>query len=278
MQGVSGTNQDRVVTAYFSDMQDNKQFELAEERRLFKAYRTCAKCAYAYPLDSKDRGCPQCRTPRNLAARNAIVESALKFVVKVAREYVFRTKGIKGNDELLKTLISAGNLGLLVAVDRFDLAHNTKFLTYAAWWIREKILEELDNLGIVRVPAHKQKALRAQRKYGGGTEVEAAHVVLASVSEIDDHTNDDQLERNLVNTYGADLLITALNELALRERDKYIILAYFGAKEESKNLRQISSRLLISAERVRQLKKQALEKLRQYFARSAVTAAHDVFS
>jgi len=265
------------MSAYFVDMHGNRLLPLEEERRLFKEYRRCPSCSYAYGVGATTQRCPRCTTPRDIKARNTLVEGTLKFVVKVAKEYVFKTKGVRGDDELLKALVSAGNLGVLVAVDRFDLAHGTKFLTYAAWWIREKILEELDNLGVVRVPAHKQKALRAQRKCSSGVDVEMPHVVLTEVSEIDQFNSDEQLERNLINVYGIEFLLRALSDLNFRERDKYIVLAYFGAKDDPKNLRQISNRLLISAERVRQLKKQALDRLKTYFERSEVNYARDVF-
>jgi RNA polymerase primary sigma factor len=198
--------------------------------------------------------------------------------VKVAKEYAYRTKGPKFDNELLTSLISAGNVGLLVAADRFDTSRNTKFLTYAAWWVREKILEELDSQGIIRVPAHKQKALRAQRKSGGGVDVEQPHVTLDAVGAIDVAGHCDvSLERDLVNTYGLTMLRRALDNLSLRERDKYIVLAYYGAREEPKNLRQISRRVDLSSERVRQIKKDTLAQIKTYLLANQVETSQDVF-
>jgi RNA polymerase primary sigma factor len=196
----------------------------------------------------------------------------------MAKEYAYRTKGLNFDNEVLTSLISAGNVGLLVAADRFDTTRNTKFLTYAAWWVRERILEELDNQGVIRVPAHKQKALRAQRKHGGGTDVEQPHVTLDDVEAIDAAGHSDQsLEKNLVNTYGLSLLRRALDALALRERDKYIVLAYYGAREEPKNLKQISRRIDLSSERVRQIKKDTMAQIKTYLATHQVGASQDVF-
>lgn len=270
---------DRVIDAYFADMKGNTFVPQKDEQILVKAYRTCTKCAGTYELGSSEKKCSHCDTPRNFKARDRLISGALRFVVKVAKEYAYRTRGRDFDNEMLTSLISAGNVGLLVAADRFDVSRNTKFLTYAAWWVREKILEELDGQGIIRVPAHKQKALRAQRKYGGGTEVEAPHVTLETVDAIDaaGH-NDTRLERDLINTYGLALLRDALDKLSLRERDKYIVLAYFGAREEPKNLRQISNRLDLSSERVRQIKKDTLELLRTYFTSNQVGGARDVFA
>lgn len=269
---------DRVISAYFADLRGNSFIPQHEEYALIKAYRTCSSCNYAYPLGSSVTKCVKCGAARNFKARDRLISGALRFVVKVAKEYSFRTKGPNFETELLTTLISAGNIGLLVAADRFDASRNTKFLTYAAWWVREKILEELDSQGIIRVPAHKQKALRAQRKCGG-VDVETPHVTLDSVEAIDDAGHSDTaLETNLMNTYGLTLLRTALDDLALRERDKYIVLAYFGSREEPKNLRQISKRVDLSSERVRQIKKDTMEQLRVYFSSNKVSGARDVFS
>jgi len=272
-------NDARTVTAYFTDLRGNSFIPQKEERELVKAYRTCTSCRSAYALGSSAPKCAKCGAPRNFKARDRLISGALRFVVKLAKEYAFRTRGPNFDNDVLTTLISAGNVGLLVAADRFDVTRNTKFLTYAAWWVREKILEELDGQGIIRVPAHKQKALRAQRKQGGGTDVEAPHVTLDGVESIDSAGRCEQrLENDLVNTYGLALLRQALEGLSLRERDKYIVLAYFGAREEPKNLRQISKRVDLSSERVRQIKKDTMDQLKEYLAANEVSATRDVFA
>jgi RNA polymerase primary sigma factor len=273
------TENDRVISAYFSDLRGNTFIPQREEQELVKAYRTCSSCRSAYALGSSATRCAKCNASRNFRARDRLISGALRFVVKVAKEYAYRTKGPNFDNEVLTTLISAGNIGLLVAADRFDSSRNTKFLTYAAWWVREKILEELDSQGIIRVPAHKQKALRAQRKHGGGTEVEQAHITLDDVEAIDASGHCDlTLERDLVNTYGLTMLRQALDELSLRERDKYIVLAYYGAREEPKNLRQISKRVDLSSERVRQIKKDTMAQLKTYLTTNQVSASRDVFA
>lgn len=276
---MSNDDGDRVIEAYFADMRGNSFVSQSEEAALVAAYRTCPSCRNPYPLGSSLVRCTRCSAPRNFKARDRLISGALRFVVKVAKEYAYRTRGANFESDVLTTLISAGNIGLLVAADRFDTTRNTKFLTYAAWWVREKILEELDSQGIIRVPAHKQKALRALRKHGGGTEVEAAHVTLDAVDAIDEAGHgDNTLERDLVNSYGFTMLRAALDGLALRERDKYIVLAYFGAREEPKNLRQISKRVDLSSERVRQIKKDTMAQLRLYLVANQVGGARDVFT
>jgi RNA polymerase primary sigma factor len=276
----SSDSADRVMEAYYAEIRKCTLLPADVERQLFRAYRTCGKCQFAYTDNAlAQQKCPQCSVRRDFRSRDRLIEGALLFVVKVAKDYAKRARGFNHEPELLQNLVSAGNLGLLVAVDRFEPARGTRFLTYAAWWIREKILEELDNMGIVRVPAYRQKALRSKRKAGEpDTHLDPAHVTMEDVAEIDIRHKDERLERELVNTYGCDLIQQALIELGFRGRDKYIVLAYFGVKEEPKNLRQISSRLDLSSERVRQIKKDALDQLKSYLTAKQVRVTEDVFT
>jgi RNA polymerase primary sigma factor len=278
MAGRSTPSDDRVMEAYYAEVRKGDLLKVAEEQELFKRYRSCTGCSYKFQAGDGRQACPKCSTRRDFAARETLVKGALRFVVKVAKEYSRRTKGINYDSDTLKTLISAGNLGLLVAVDRFDTKRGTRFLTYAAWWIREKILEELDNMGVVRVPAYRQKQLRARRKNGENTSDDAAHVTMEEITAVDNKHHDESLELDLMNNYGAELIYSALTDLELRGRDKYIILAYFGAREDSKNLRQISNRLGLSSERVRQIKKDTLERLKEYLETMEIGDSDDVFS
>lgn len=266
------------MESYFADVRGSELLTAEEERALFVKYRTCTNCKWQFPLGKPAAACTNCWAKRDYTPRDKIVEGALRFVIKVAKDYARQARGLNYEADVLKALISAGNLGLLVAVDRFDLRMGTRFLTYAAWWIREKIREELDNSGLVRVPAYRQKALRLRRRMGEVIEHDAAYILLEGSSSIDASQSDDQLERTFVNTYGAEVIHAALTELGFRGRDRYIILAYFGVREEPKNLRQISSRLNLSSERVRQIKQDALGKLKQYLESRDVKLSGDVFT
>ena len=94
----------------------------------------------------------------DLAARDELVRANLRFVVLIARKYM-------GLGLELDDLISAGNLGLIAAAERFDGERGFKFITYAVWWIRQGILEALrTEPGVVRLPSSQQNRLRqAQR-------------------------------------------------------------------------------------------------------------------
>lgn len=82
------------------------------------------------------------------AARNKMIESNLRLVVKIAKRYINR--GLPFLD-----LIEEGNLGLIKAVERFSLAKECRFSTYATWWIRQSIERSLVNQSrTIRLPVH----------------------------------------------------------------------------------------------------------------------------
>lgn len=267
---------ERSVDAYYVDVKDVELLNADLEKRLFAEYRTCALCRREYTEGALQTVCPACSAPRNLRAREKLVEGALRFVVKVARDYARKVKGERHGEELLLSLISAGNLGLLVAVDRFETSKGTRFLTYAAWWVREKILEELDNMGVVRVPAYQQKAQRARWKQTSG-DPEPPFVTLEPLTELDQGPGDSSVEQNLLNRYGASAISRALRASGVSVRDQYAVMLYLGAREDPKSLKQIASRVGYTPERVRAIKRAALQTLRIALRRRRVRSSADAF-
>jgi len=96
----------------------------------------------------------------DVAARDAIVKTHLRFVVKMAHK---RTK----DPEAVKDYIAAGNLGLLKAADKFDCERKPyiRFLTYAGWWVYEEMSnQDYTMASLVHVPAHRHKTQRRQAR------------------------------------------------------------------------------------------------------------------
>jgi RNA polymerase primary sigma factor len=105
-----------------------------------------------------DRGeeerCARDAASGNEAAKTKLVQSNLRFVVTVARQY-------RGSGLSLSDLIGEGNIGLMAAAERYDVAKGTHFISYAAWWIRQAIRKAISDKGrMIRLPSARSAQLR----------------------------------------------------------------------------------------------------------------------
>lgn len=269
---------DHILELYYAEVRDSRLLSAEEERELFQRYRNCSGCSHAYGLKDGAATCPQCRAPRDFKARNILIQGAMRYALKEAKKYAIKAKGHRHDTDILRNLISAANLALLVAVDRFDTSRSNRFLTYAAWWVQEKIKEELDHMGLVHVPVYKQKDLRRRRKAGESTEDALGHVRVEGLGDVDHHQCDNSLEEALINCYGSELIYKALEDLDIRGRDKYAVLAYFVVKEEARSMKQIALRLDLSIESIRQIKNRVMAQLKEHLDDNEISGASDVFS
>ncbi len=86
-------------------------------------------------------------------AKNKIINANLRFVVNVAKKY--QKKGLE-----LEDLISEGNIGLLTAIDKFDVSKGYHFISYAVWWIRQSILKAIcEKSRAIRLPQNRANEL-----------------------------------------------------------------------------------------------------------------------
>jgi len=228
----------------------------------------------------------------DMTARDELVQANLRFVIDVAKNY--QNRGLSLSD-----LISAGNLGLLTAADRFDGTKGYKFISYAVWWIKQSILQTIaEHARTVRLPLNKLSLLKdiskISRKLGQGREsdpdieeiaeeldVPAEEVLetmlsARAVRSLDEAFEEDD-ERSLLNiladssqeTPDADVLRDSAREQleevlhSLDDRELRIIRLYFGLDgNEALTLEQIGGLMGLTRERIRQLKERALSKLR----------------
>jgi RNA polymerase sigma factor, sigma-70 family len=102
-------------------------------------------------------------------AKNRIVNANLRFVVNVAKKY--QNHGLD-----LPDLISEGNIGLLTAIDRFEVSKGYHFISYAVWWIRQAILKAIcEKSRAIRLPLNRANELvqiEHARKIVGGNKTE----------------------------------------------------------------------------------------------------------
>lgn len=227
------------------------------------------------------------------AARDRMIESNLRLVVKIAKRYINR--GLPFLD-----LIEEGNLGLIKAVERFKISKECRFSTYATWWIRQSIERALVNQSrTIRLPVHVSddinKMLRVSRELMHKLNREP------SVKEISTAMNSNQnyvrrLMLLLKKTYSIErpmgensdyFLLDTIEDTSavspselleninryehvtewfneLSENEKNILTLRFGLDDtESQTLDTIGKKFGVTRERIRQIEAKTIEKLRK---------------
>ena len=226
-------------------------------------------------------------------ALEKLVKANLRFVVSVAKQY--HHSKVPLND-----LINEGNLGLIKAAQMFDATKGFKFISYAVWWIRQSIMQALDNHSrMVRIPSNKINGLskinqaisRMEQTYERQpTEEELAEFLELDINDIK-NTNYasmkqlsldapfeegegnsllDVLDDPDSNAAGNNFVESSslkgeLHRLlaVLSEREREILIRFFGiGSDYSQSLDDIADDLSLTRERVRQIKENALKKLR----------------
>jgi RNA polymerase primary sigma factor len=225
-------------------------------------------------------------------ARQKLITANLRLVVKIAKDYA--RYGLP-----LLDLIAEGNVGLIKAVERFDPAKGGKLSTYAAWWIKQVIRRALANQGkTIRLPVHVVEKVSKMRtaehtlteKLGRKPNIDelaeelgiptrkvqqlkSVAVHPASLdAPIDD--NDNGVFGDLVPDNAAQTPYEEMNNAQLKEeieelahklspREQDILKYRYGLLgKDAETLEMVGERLDITRERVRQIQKQAIEKLR----------------
>ncbi len=271
------------------------EIELSSDRREDPSLQHYLHTIGKHALLTREEEYALARRIRNgdKAALDKLVSSNLRFVVSVAKKFL--NQGLSYMD-----LIAEGNIGLITAGKRFDERREFRFISYAVWWIRQAIQKAIaEQTNTVRLPINRsQQAQRMKRvsrvleqkhhrKIAEDEIAEAMQLDSRKMGQIraasrpmisldqplydDDLTLADTLtdpedlnpHQGFISDELKDELSSALDLLTLREKD--IVLRYYGiGKEETSSLETIGQDINLSRERVRQIRNQALAKMRQH--------------
>lgn len=214
------------VRVYYDDLKKYKPLTKAKERRLLK------KCKKG-----------------NLKAKNEILEANLRFVFDIAKHYT-------GRGVPISELISDGNMGLLRAIDKFDETKDVKFISYAVWWIRQAMLESIkkrNSISFVEIEPNTDNDTSIDKKLIEDDEDD--------VSFNNDFSNENDEKSREVTENQRNIITSLIGTLSDRERD--IVENYYGINDKKElTLTDIGKKYNLSSERVRQIKLNAIRKLR----------------
>ena len=231
----------------------------------------------------------------DLKAREQVINSNLRFVVTVAKQ--FQGRGIA-----LMDLIEAGNLGLIKTIDKFDSTVGVTFLSYAIWWIKQSIYNSIYwQANDIRLPMSQHllvnNIINATNKFqqehlrnpsslelAEMTGIDRSHIDFmaqfavtpvsldATLGDDEDNptqmsdiipSNDDNVDDVINIGYAKNEIHKCIDKLPIRERD--LICMLYGIGMPKVNNKVVADMYGVSIERVRQLKELALERLRKKY-------------
>jgi RNA polymerase primary sigma factor len=233
-------------------------------------------------------------------AKDMLVKSNLRFVVNVAKRY--QNQGLP-----LADLISEGNIGLINAIERFDVDKGYHFISYAVWWIRQAILKAVcEKSRLIRLPLNRANELvqieKARKTLEGGYSENGEVREIARLLEMDEeHVADllnvardlvsletpvfDERDSSVVGDFVENDLYASPESVAidnnlrddinealetLSEKEREVVQYRFGLNgRRAMSLKEIGDIFHLTKERIRQIEKNALKRL-SHPTRSAV--------
>lgn len=226
----------------------------------------------------------------DMVATEKLVTANLRFVISIAKEY-------QGQGLPLADLINEGNFGLIKAAQKFDPSRGFRFISYAVWWVKQSIIQSLnDNARTVRLPVNVTNNIAKLKKEISKFEQE--HGRMPTEKDVKDEKTGELWDLTSLNQPTCSSLNATINEdgdemidiiedesfekpdesfekpkdmlktelentlSILSERERKIIELYFGLGGTPLTLEEIGEDYGLTKERIRQIKEKALRKLR----------------
>ena len=225
-------------------------------------------------------------------AKEKLINSNLRFVVKIAKKYM--NKGLP-----LVDLINEGNMGLIMACKKFDYKKGYHFISYAVWWIRQSIAKAIaEQVGMIRLPLNRYLQLAKIKKVQKERNINDDEIDAEEIADFlntkEDYINDilkasksyvsldnpvandkkeirledvllDTKNREPVDVIYEKNLTEVINQTlqTLTEREQLILKHRFGLdNHEELSLSEIGKMFNLTKERIRQIEKKAIRRLR----------------
>lgn len=183
-------------------------------------------------------------------ALNKLIETNLRFVVTIARQYL-------GNGLPMDDLISEGNIGLMKAAAKYDAERGLRFVNYAVVFVRQQIEKALKmESAELRVENARDGLSRSvDAPLGGRTNMNLLSVLVNdNASLADTRVYDSAVEKAVEQAL-----------LSLDERERSVIMAYYGINQDHLTMAEIAEDMQLKRERVRQIRNRAVRRMRKVY-------------
>jgi len=258
-------NDDRIASQYYREVGLLPNQTPERERTTFAAYRAA---------------CDSGNKTKATRLRHEIACGYVKFVMQRAHR---RTK----NRDLRLDLIAEGNIGLMVAIDKFDNTYGTRFLTYAAPWIEVYMREFINKSLPVHMPNHKRKELRRVRAaedkliaLGILRDYSAFEPTATSIDNVSVAANsdvEDDAQARGVN------MLAHIEAAGLSFRERFVVVYHYGLRGgDTKNFRDLAALLYLTdgtcltSEQVRQIRDAGTSRLTAHLTSLGLESAAEV--
>lgn len=258
---------DDILRRYLEDIRRTRPLDRQEEQTLFRL-----------------------AAQGNHKAKQKLISANMRFVLKVAIQY-------RGCPIPLPDLVSEGAMGLVRAIESFDYSRGLKFISYGVWWIKAYITRAINEQGnLIRLPANQHLRIRRALKdqsHGGELNEEIEELIQMGQNGVsfDSPIKDDS--RSCYADILADNSLVPADRLTeiekverltqelvqrLPAREAKVIAGIYGINQEAPlPLREVGESLNISHERVRQLRDQALRRIRRSGSRDLLQEKFDAY-